>query len=149
MAKYYLVNKYDAKSKQYIQNEFEVTEHDKIITGKIKLSTKYGSEKKFINENLNFIAFKGKISEETHNALLYNAGCIEVIDSQVSLNAYEQKDKETGKISVVKKLQLIISEAIIPSGEVVSSKVSKSNKIENKSKEDEEDEDMFNDEIPF
>lgn len=151
MAKYYLVNKYDSKSKQYIKNEFEVTEHDKIITGKIKLYATYGPEKKPVNENLNFIAFKGKINEETYHALLYNEGSIEVTDSQISLNAYEYKDKESGKLIVSKKIQLIILEASIPSNETISGKVKpkKSSNVKNKSKEDEEEVDMFDDEIPF
>jgi hypothetical protein len=151
MAKYFLQQKYDINTKQYLKDEFEVQDNDAVggkpantIIGKFKFYTKTISEKA-VNAQLSFIAFKKNIDEETIDALLNNQGSIEVTESQITLNAYEKKDKKTGEISIAKDFRMIINEARLPSDNRVSGKVASKTKS-SKPKEEIVEED---DEIPF
>lgn len=150
MAKYFLQQKYDINTKQYLKDEFEVQDNDAVggkpantITGKFKFYIKVGE--KAVNAQLSFIAFKKNIDEETIDALLNNQGSVEVTESQITLNAYEKKDKKTGEISIAKDFRMIINEARLPSDNRVSGKVASKTKS-SKPKEEIVEED---DEIPF
>lgn len=93
MQKIRIQNKWSEESKSFSQN-MDLKENDKVITGKLSISSKDGEE--WVNKAIPFIAFKSKIDRETDHAIRHSSG--KIFDADITLGVARFKDKEGREI---------------------------------------------------
>lgn len=101
MQKLKLQNVYNKETKKFIVGEFQLKEYDKIISGKVNISSKV--KDKWVNKDIPFIAFKSQLDESDIAAI--KSGEF-MADFGIAVNEF-QNDK--GK--TIKYHQLIINKA--------------------------------------
>jgi len=104
MQKVRIQNVWDNDSRTFDKNNFELREGEKIITGKISISSKVDG--KYISKPISFIAFKGSIDNATTDALLNSKG--QLFDANLNL-AVGKFTNDEGKDIVFHKV--IINQA--------------------------------------
>jgi hypothetical protein len=67
MQKYKLQNKWDKTTNCFDKTAFELKETEKMISGKLNISSKQND--KFVSKPINFVLFKSKTDLETQNAV--------------------------------------------------------------------------------
>ena len=92
MQKLRISNTYNKESNQYEKNTFDIRESEKLITGKVSISSK--KDNKYILKTLPFVAFKSKIDRETERAILDSRG--QLFDAEIGLMVDNFQD-QTGK----------------------------------------------------
>ena len=118
---------WDNQSKKFIDS-YEVQDREKIITGKVDISTK--KDDKYISKTLPFIAFKSKIDQETINCLLTSKNKLFDADFNIMVDSFINEDGEEKKY-----LKLVINKAILNS--------------DNNNSNTQNQEQIVDDEIPF
>lgn len=93
MQKLRITNTYNKETKQYEKESFDIRESEKIITGKVNISSKKND--KYISKTLPFIAFKSKIDIETERAILDSRG--QLFEAEIGLMVDNFQDQKTGK----------------------------------------------------
>jgi len=101
MQKLKLQNKWDKNSNSFNKNEFELKETDKMIMGKVSVSSKQNG--KYVSKTIPFILFKSQTDLETQNAVKSGE-----FEASFGIGVNEFEDKEGKKVSYH---QLIINEA--------------------------------------
>lgn len=100
MQKLRIANVYNKENNQYEKNTFEIRESEKIISGKVNISTK--KDNKYISKTLPFVAFKSQIDRDTERAILDSRG--QLFEAEINLiadNFQDQNDKTINYIKVV------------------------------------------------
>ena len=105
MQKLKLQQVWDDNTKSFSKTQFELRESDKVISGKVAISTNKNNN--WISKAIPFVAFKSKIDELTKSALLHSKG--RLFDAEFNIVVDEFTDKETQKS--IKFFKLIINEA--------------------------------------
>jgi len=118
---------WDNQSKKFIDS-YEVQDREKIITGKVDISSK--KDDKYISKTLPFIAFKSKIDQETINCLLTSNNKLFDADFNIMVDSFADENGEEKKY-----LKLVINKAILNSDNNNSNTINQ--------------EQIVDDEIPF
>lgn len=118
---------WDNQSKKFIDS-YEVQDREKIITGKVDISTK--KDDKYISKTLPFIAFKSKIDQETINCLLTSNNKLFDAEFNIMVDSFADENGEEKKY-----LKLVINKAILNSDNNNSNTINQ--------------EQIVDDEIPF
>lgn len=118
---------WDNQSKKFIDS-YEVQDREKIITGKVDISTK--KDDKYISKTLPFIAFKSKIDQGTINCLLTSNNKLFDAEFNIMVDSFADENGEEKKY-----LKLVINKAILNSDNNNSNTINQ--------------EQIVDDEIPF
>lgn len=109
MQKLRIQSKWNKETNSFDRNIFELRESDKVISGKVSISSKKGDV--YISKALPFVAFKSKIDDETQIALLHSNG--ELFEADFSLNVDSfAADQDDGSTKEVKYIKLVINKAV-------------------------------------
>ena len=92
MQKFRIQSKYNKETNLFEKNDFEITEMDKIIYGRISVASKKND--KYISKTIPFIAFKSKITQETKDALLNSRGGLFDADFSLMVDQYDKPNGE-------------------------------------------------------
>ena len=118
---------WDNQSKKFIDS-YEVQDREKIITGKVDISTK--KDDKYISKTLPFIAFKSKIDQGMINCLLTSNNKLFDAEFNIMVDSFADENGEEKKY-----LKLVINKAILNSDNNNSNTINQ--------------EQIVDDEIPF
>jgi len=98
MQKLRIANVYNKESNQYEKSTFEIRESEKIISGKINISTKKNDI--YISKTLPFVAFKSQIDRDTERAILDSKG--QLFEAEINLIADNFQDQSGKTINYIK-----------------------------------------------
>jgi len=104
MQKLRLQSVWNKETNSFDRTKFELRESDKVISGKVSVSSKKGD--KWISKPLPFTAFKSQIDEETQRTLLHSGGQLFEAEFGLMVDSFEADGKE------VKYIKLIINKAV-------------------------------------
>ncbi len=98
MQKLRIANVYNKESNQYEKSTFEIRESEKIISGKVNISTKKNDI--YISKTLPFVAFKSQIDRDTERAILDSKG--QLFEAEINLIADNFQDQSGKTINYIK-----------------------------------------------
>ncbi len=98
MQKLRIANVYNKESNQYEKSTFDIRESEKIISGKINISTKKNDI--YISKTLPFVAFKSQIDRDTEMAILDSKG--QLFEAEINLIADNFQDQSGKTINYIK-----------------------------------------------
>jgi hypothetical protein len=98
MQKLRIANVYNKESNQYEKSTFDIRESEKIISGKINISTKKNDI--YISKTLPFVAFKSQIDRDTERAILDSKG--QLFEAEINLIADNFQDQSGKTINYIK-----------------------------------------------
>jgi hypothetical protein len=105
MQKLRIANVYNKESNQYEKSTFDIRESEKIISGKINISTKKNDI--YISKTLPFVAFKSQIDRDTERAILDSKG--QLFEAEINLIADNLQDQKTG--NTITYVKVVINQA--------------------------------------
>ena len=100
MQKLRIANVYNKESNQYEKSTFEIRESEKIIAGRVNVSSKKNDI--YILKRVPFVAFKSQIDRDTERAILDSKG--QLFEAEINLivdNFQDQSGKTINYIKVV------------------------------------------------
>ena len=90
MQKARLQNTWDKENKTFNRDTFELRESDKVISGKISVSSK--KDNKWVSKAIPFVAFKSQIDNETTLALLHSRGKLFEVEFELMVDSFSGDD---------------------------------------------------------
>jgi len=98
MQKLRIANVFNKESNQYEKSTFEIRETEKIIAGKVNVSSKKNDI--YISKTLPFVAFKSQIDRDTERAILDSKG--QLFEAEINLIADNFQDQSGKTINYIK-----------------------------------------------
>lgn len=98
MQKLRIANVYNKESNQYEKSTFEIRESEKIIAGRVNVSSKKNDI--YISKTVPFVAFKSQIDRDTERAILDSKG--QLFEAEINLIADNFQDQSGKTINYIK-----------------------------------------------